>query len=212
MVYIYDVLLNFNKNFYEFYEWEKNDKIYHIKRIPLFKIDTSTLEDIFRKKIELSETFLNIIVNKTEVFDNKKVKNLKYACLFTDSYKVIGINIIDNNMYYSDLLIDEASDIISISERCHLVNLEYNIIENLNVNYFETRKEVKLKEYLLTEINKIKEEKDLEKIKYLYFEYFGKLKNNENIYDELIDSLRKINDKHYKLSELIKLSNKKKVI
>ena len=115
-------------------------------------------------------------------------------------------------MYYSDLLLDEASDIISISDRCHLINLEYNIIENLNVNYFETRRELKLKEYLLNEINKMKDENDIEKLKYLYFEYYGKLNDNSNIYDELINSLDKINDKHYKLSELIKLSNKKKVI
>ncbi|MBQ8891492.1 MAG: hypothetical protein IJ068_01340 [Bacilli bacterium] len=212
MTYIYDILLNFNDDFYEFYEWEKNDKIYHIKKIPLFKVDTNTLEDIYKNKVIFNENFLNIIMNKTELFNNKKAKNLKYAFLLTDSYKVIGINIVNNNITYSDLLLDEACDITSISERINYTNLEYNIVESKNINYFETRKETNLKNSLLEEIEKIVNAKDFEKLEYLYFEYFGKLKNNENIYTELVNSLDKINERHYKLLELIKLSNKKKVI
>ena len=209
MTYIYDILLNFNEEFYEFYEWEKNDKFYHIKKIPLFKVTTDILENIFYNKVTFNEKFLNIIMNKTEMFNNKRIKSLKYAFLLTDSYKVIAINIINNNIYYSDLLLDEASDITSISERINLINLEYNIIESKNNNYFETRRESKLKKNLLEEINKIYEEKDYEKLEYLYFEYFGKLEKSKNIYDELINSLNEINDKHYKLLELIKLSKKK---
>ena len=151
-------------------------------------------------------------MNKTELFNNKKAKNLKYAFLLTDSYKVIGINIVNNNITYSDLLLDEACDITSISERINYTNLEYNIVESKNINYFETRKETNLKNSLLEEIEKIVNAKDFEKLEYLYFEYFGKLKNNENIYTELVNSLDKINERHYKLLELIKLSNKKKVI
>ena len=33
MNYIYDIVLNFNSNNYEFYEWNKNDNIINIRTI-----------------------------------------------------------------------------------------------------------------------------------------------------------------------------------
>ena len=38
MTYIYDILLNFNEEYYEFYDWNKEDTIVHIKKIPIYKI------------------------------------------------------------------------------------------------------------------------------------------------------------------------------
>ena len=38
MKYIYDIELNFNNKYYEFYEWEKKDNITHINKIPYYKI------------------------------------------------------------------------------------------------------------------------------------------------------------------------------
>ena len=35
MNYIYDILLNFKKEFFEFYEWNLNDDIIHIKILVL---------------------------------------------------------------------------------------------------------------------------------------------------------------------------------
>ena len=210
MIYIYDILLNFNLDLYEFYEWEKNDKIYHIKKIPMFKVNTKVIEDFINNYIEINNNFLNLIINKTEVFESKRIKTLKYSCLLTDSYKIIGILIKDNKVYLSDLLLDEAYDSINISKRCNLINLEYNIIETKNLNYFETRREKELRNNLDNEITDIYNEKDVNKLKYLYFEYFNKNSMDiDFIYKELIDSLNNINKKHIKLAELIKLCNKK---
>ena len=39
MNYLYDILLNFNLRLYETYEWERNDQITHIRKIPFFKIN-----------------------------------------------------------------------------------------------------------------------------------------------------------------------------
>ena len=38
MNYIYDVVLNFNKEFYEYFEWKKKDNIINIKKIPVFNV------------------------------------------------------------------------------------------------------------------------------------------------------------------------------
>ena len=59
MNYIYDIYLNFNKTYYDFYEWNNNDKVMHIKKIPLFKVSTSNL-----KKMILKIKQIFIIVKK----------------------------------------------------------------------------------------------------------------------------------------------------
>ena len=42
MNFIYDIVLNFNKDFYNFFEWNKNDNIINVKKIPIFLIDNDT--------------------------------------------------------------------------------------------------------------------------------------------------------------------------
>ena len=205
MTYIYDILLNFNEKFYEFYEWEKNDKIYHVKKIPILKVETKVIEDILLKKIQIKN---NITKFKTELFGNKKNKYLN-SCLLTDGYKVIGIQINDNNEIekLSDLLLDEAMDAISISSRLNITSFEYNIIGNKNNNYFLTRKELEIKTFLESELKKIYKNKEYDKLEYLYFEYFNKCNNNvNNLYKELKNTLKNnITDKHLNLYNLLHL-------
>jgi len=38
MEFIYDILLNFQEEYCDFYEWQINDKVLNIKKIPLYKI------------------------------------------------------------------------------------------------------------------------------------------------------------------------------
>ena len=53
MIYIYDIILNWTDNdkVYEFFEWEQNDDVDHIKKIPLFKIG----KDVFDKLVKKAE-------------------------------------------------------------------------------------------------------------------------------------------------------------
>ena len=39
MNYIYDIVLNFNKELYEFFEWKDDDNLINIRKIPLIKIN-----------------------------------------------------------------------------------------------------------------------------------------------------------------------------
>ena len=43
MNYIYDIVLNFNKEYYSFYEWNRKDNIINVKKIPLFLVDNECL-------------------------------------------------------------------------------------------------------------------------------------------------------------------------
>lgn len=214
MTYIYDILLNFNNEFYEFFEWEKNDNITLVKKIPLYKVESSLIDNILTKKIKIEDKLVYEILDKCEVIENKKIKKIKYACLFTDTYRVIGILLNNDFKVFkvSDLLLDEAFDTIAISKRCSLSDVAYNIIDNRNINYFKTRNEEKIENYLKEEFKKNKLNDSL-KLSYLYFEYFSKNPTNiELAYTELNNSfLNGITNKHLKLYELIKLSNKEKV-
>jgi len=211
MIYIYDILLNFNDNLYEFYEWEKNDFIYHIKKILVVKVDTELIENILYNFIKVDNNFLKLIYNKTEMF-SKKNKYIKYSCLFSDGYKVIGVLFDDlgNIIKVSDLLLDEASDALNITKRCNLIKIEYNIIRSKNINNIMTRRELSIKNYLLNEFNRIYQLDDIQEFKYLYFEYFNEFCNDINIiYNKLIKSLEFINDNHFKLYDLLKLCNER---
>ena len=80
MNYIYDLLLNFNEKIYDFYDWNKTDKIIHIKKIPIFKISSSKMNIIKNNKICFEDSFLEKIYRKTEEFMNRKNKYIAAMC------------------------------------------------------------------------------------------------------------------------------------
>lgn len=208
MTYIYDIVLNFNNDFYEFYEWDKNDNLTLIKKIPLIKVESDFLDQVFNFKLKIDDPLILEITDKCEV-NNKKKKILKYACLLTDSYRIIGI-LLNNKgeiIKLSDLLIDEAYDALNISKRLQTKNIAYNILGTRNNNYFLTRNEIKIKEYMEFELKRINKENDLEKLKYLYFEFFNKTPTDDlNIYKELLKTINtNLTTNHLKLYKLLKL-------
>ena len=50
MNYYYDVLLNFQEKYCMFYEWDEQDEIEFLKKIPLYHIDSKTYVDLFSNK------------------------------------------------------------------------------------------------------------------------------------------------------------------
>ncbi len=214
MTYIYDVMLNFNQDFYEFYEWEKDDNIYHIKRIHLMKIDSEVYNDILNNKVVLSDDILFNIFNKCEYFDNKRVLSIPYALMITDSYRVMAImmNSCGEVIKYSSLLLEDEEDVLEVSDKLGIIKINYKIKDKKEMNNL-TRNEKLIFNYIRKDLNKAYKEKDINKLKYLYYEYFNKESDDiKFIYDNLINILNdKINDKHYNLYNLIKLSIHKNV-
>lgn len=209
MTYIYDVILNFQKDYYEFYEWDTNDKIYHIKKIYLVKIDSNSFNDILNNKIKLSDELMLDIFNKCEYFDNKKLLTIPYAIIVTDSYRVMGImmNMDGLIIKYSSLLLDEEEDILEISNRLATVKIDYKIIKK-KINNNLTRNEKNILQYIRKDLNDTYKEKNINKLKFLYYEIFNKQSNDiDEIYDSLIEILnKKIDERHYNLYDLIRLS------
>ena len=44
MNYIYDVYLNLNDTLYDFFDWNKNDKLMHIKKIPIIMVSNDVIK------------------------------------------------------------------------------------------------------------------------------------------------------------------------
>ncbi len=59
---IYDILVNFKKIPYEFYEWNKEDDVKHVKKMPSIKVSDSALYDIFYNDAVVSKNFLEEII------------------------------------------------------------------------------------------------------------------------------------------------------
>lgn len=213
MNYMYDILLNFtnSKKVYEFFEWESTDVIINVKKIPIFKIAKETLWDLLNYRIKVDKSFLKKIENTSIVYKQNK-KRFKHLAIFSDGSKAIGINLNDNGIveYKSSMLLDEEEEATYIAEKLQLEKLEYQKLEKLKKEEFITRKEEEEKNFLLKEINLLYKNNDLEKLKYLYIEYFDKKEENiDNIYNKLITSLDSIDEKHEELYQLLKLTCKK---
>lgn len=201
MNYIYDILLNFNEEIYDFYEWNINDDITHIRKIPIIKTDSLHMKNIKNNYIEFEEKFLSIIKNKTETFSGRTVKNIEYAFLISDGIEVIGINIQNKKIKYSKLLLNEDKEVLEVVGRLKENEIVYKILNKKIISEFKTRKEKEMYKYVIKEIKKLKSEENIEKLKYISFECFSE-KIENGIYENLIS---KIDDNYIKLYKIFKL-------
>jgi len=185
MNYIYDILLNFNSELYDFFEWNLNDNIINIRKILLYKVNSKTLLEFKDCQVKLDKAFLEKVKNKTEVFTNGDIEILEYAALFTDGSTVMAIQFDCNGYIYnkSSLLVDEDLDVLEISNRIKEIDISYECLHVKFYDQFKTRKEKQMIEYIRKELDKCKQERSFDKLKYLYFECFGK---NEDSVDKII--------------------------
>ena len=73
MIYIYDLILNWSdKRRYEFFEWEDDDEIEYVKKIPVFKIND--FDNVLNYTIRVEKDFLSKIYNKSEAYGNRKTE------------------------------------------------------------------------------------------------------------------------------------------
>ena len=96
MNYIYNIYLNLNKILYDFYDWNKNDKLTHIKKTPIFETNEKNLRYFIENIVKIEKSFLLEIYNKTELWNmNKK---LEYCCLFCDKNNILAIEFDKNGV------------------------------------------------------------------------------------------------------------------
>lgn len=175
MNYIYDILLNFNDNYFDFYDWNKLDNITEIRKIPIFKINSEDMYKIKNNYVIFDNEFKIKLKNKTEYFVGRSIK-LMSAFLLTDGIDVIGIKL-GNNVLYSSLQIDEELDILE-ELNINTTHIKYDIIKDKKIDAFKTRYQIEQEKVIKDKIKDILKENNIPKIKYIYYECFNKKEND----------------------------------
>ena len=216
MIYTYDILLNWTKEerLKEFYEWNLEDDLEHIKKMPIIRIRESLLKDLLTSKVKIDKTFLSKIKYKSESYFHNEIDVIDYAFIVTTEKKSLALELDDegNVMYKSSLLIDEEEEILEIGEDLVVMDIPYEVISKTNNISYLTRKEEEERRFLTKEIKKIKQNKEKSKLNYLYKEFF--IDDVESFNDKLTILEKEIskdyNSFHHKLYNLLKLTTIKK--
>ena len=212
MIYIYDILLNFNnERLIDFYEWEVTDDIYDIKRIPLFRVDSKTINDLEFNTVKFNNEFLDKIIYKS--FCKNMNVNDKYIFLLTDLSRILAFKLDDRGITSSRsfLLPNDEIEALELAFKLKEINISYEVIrKDKNEISFLTRNETKKQEFLLKEIKYLYKIKDIDRINYYSLEYFNKKCLDINkTFKELTNSLLNNFDyKWLKIYDLVKLSYK----
>ena len=82
MEFIYDILLNFQLEYCDFFEWQLSDKIINVKKVPLYKVN--------------NQDFLNFKYHDITLIENTFPKKNRII-LVTNGLEVLGILINKNN-------------------------------------------------------------------------------------------------------------------
>lgn len=205
MNYIYDVVLNFNKDYYNFFEWYKSDNIINIKKIPFFLVDNNTYTSMKYNIIIVDQNFVRSIKDKTSTYTKLKVGP---SCLITNGKEAMGLLFNDkgNLIKRSSLLLDEEEEVLDEVNDNNKYNI--GIIKNqkrriFNINRLEKEK----KDFLIRYISK---ENSLINLKYLYYDYFEKEEQDIDIIKKtLIKEIKyNWNKKFQEFYNTVKMFNK----
>lgn len=210
MNYVYDILLNFKEEYYEFYDWNIKDVLEHVRRIPIFKVPTKIISDFLNYDIYIKKEFLDKVDNQTEIFLGRKIKKEKYAFLITDSRKVLAIKVKENKIYISDLLIDEQEVALELVPLLSFAEIDYEIERINKKQKFKTRKEIEFEKNLNKEFQNLIKEENEDKLKYIYYECFDKKQESKEIIIKEIEKELKANFHNFskKLDYLLKLTQR----
>jgi len=172
MDYIYDIVLNFQNNYYDFYEWKYTDKVINIKKILVYKVN--------------NKDYLNLKYNEI-IIDKKILPPQTKMLLVTNGIEVMGI-LLDNNgklIKRSSLIFDESDEVLAEKETIKSLPLKYkkNIIKpHTSYSRILTEKMKFLQKYF-SNIDKLKDEYLL---KYIYYDIYNIEENNINkVYKKL---------------------------
>ena len=186
MNFIYDIVLNFNKDFYNFFEWNKNDNVINVKKIPIFLIDNDTFTSMKYDNVIVSKDFIDLIRDKTYTYTRSK---LGISCLVSNNKEVIAVLFNDNGnlIKRSSLMLDEEEEVLDEIENNSLYKI--SIIKRRKVNIENVNRNIKeKKDFLIKYINK--ETNDIN-LKYLYYDYFERDENNiKTIKNDLIKEIK----------------------
>lgn len=165
---IYDIILNFNDNYYEVYEWKNTDEIINVRKIPFFKVDDKTFITLKYNIVKIDKETLNYLKYNCLLYGDEQIVNV--TCLITNGKSSIGV-IFDkdgNLVKRSAMLFEEEDEVIEEAKRLKETKLTFIINED-NYNGQKSRIELEKKEVLL---DFLKNTSDIMVLKYIYYDYY----------------------------------------
>lgn len=177
MNFIYDIVLNFNKDYYNFFEWNKRDNIINIKKIPLLVVDNDTFKIMKYDNVTVAKSFIDCIKDKTYTYNRQKIGP---ACLISNSKEVIGLLFNDNGVLIkrSSLLLDEEEEVLDEIYSDEIFNIEIIKFRKVKADININRSQKEKMEFLIKYISK--ENSDIN-LKYLYYDYFEKDEDDTSV-------------------------------
>lgn len=202
MTYVYDIILNFHKNYYNFFEWNSKDIIYHMKKIPLIRVSDKDLNILKYNEITIDKELILNFKNKSIMYTNNKNNNIIF--LVSNKKESLGLMFNEEGIILkrSGLLFEESEEIEELSKELEITKIKY--IKNKEINKQNTsRKKEKRKKYIKNYLNNIKDENIFN---YLYYDIYQKEKinkinikelllkeNNNNLIDKLYNTIKLLN-------------------
>lgn len=174
MEYIYDIVLNFHKQYYEFYEWKTTDKIINIKKIPIYKVTT--------------KDYLNL-KNEDTTIDRSSLPKSNKMFLVASDVEVLGL-LLDpsgNVIKKSSLIFEELDDILEDKASFRQIKIEYKINKHNQVSFLSRASKEK-RSYIENYLNSLDLSIDEYILKYLYYDIYNEEEENVKIiYNKLLD-------------------------
>ena len=206
MNYAFDVCLNFNKELYNFYEWNEEDNIIYFLKIPVFKIEEELINDFIKNDVRVDNIFLRKIYNKNQVYFKKN--DLHYSCILVTSNYAIGLNFNEKGFIIgkSYLSLEEETEVIEFAKFIKYSIINYKIIrKNNDKERYLTRKEKTDLKNIVQYLNDLQRDKKIDELKYLYYEIFNTIENDyKKIKLKLENTLSSNEEKREKFLEIIK--------
>lgn len=212
MNFIYDIILNFNDELYESFEWEIGDSLLHVKKIPIFRIQKKEYYNIKNNKVVFDKVFLQKIFKQNNVYKSSRVNGEQYISLIAFEEEVIAIKLNNKGevIQKSHLLIDEERSVLKVVHRLEIDSLNYKILNSDNDHPYLTRKEKEDIRKIINKITELYKNKEQNKLEYLYLECFGKQeKNIDIIFEKLKTEVIKTSETFNKIIDFFELIKQK---
>lgn len=212
MNYYYDIILNFNKEgepYYNFYEWEKEDDLIQIKKIPIFRVEEKALLNLFGYEGKLEGDWISKLKDRTTFKIKDKIKIISYACIFTDTKSCLALKFFEDGTIIgkSLLLLQDELNLLEIgySLKKEKIVFTKGLKSKLKNNL---RQEELIKQVIKQELEKAYKEKNDCKLIYYYLEWFNTLnKDIEKIYSKMLNELNNdLDENTLKIYRLVKLT------
>ena len=203
MQYYYDVLGNFSEYILKFYEWESNDDIVNIKKIPFIKISK---EDM---RVLLS---YSVILEMESIVRNSKDKT-NYLLFSTGcDALMVELNQEGKIIYYSSLLIEDELEVNELAHSMNTMKLKFKVLDKIKT-LSDYRQGEKAKNLIFHELKKIKDNDNKDECLYYYYEWFHVSTDD---YDKAIKKMfleikKPFNKDMERIEKLIRLSYKEKL-